>query len=101
MQLYLLLVRVVPDTPIPIYINMFTTVLKTYTLILLSYMAFILSFAYSFFLVFSERQKPVENSNGTTAIPTTVSSNSTTNSTTNTTSPASAVITDDEDLVIN
>lgn len=52
MQLYLLLVRVVPNTPIPIYINMFTTVLKTYTFILLSYLAFILSFAYSFFLMF-------------------------------------------------
>lgn len=54
MQLYLLLVRVVPNTPIPIYINMFTTVLKTYTFILMSYMAFIMSFAYSFFLMFSD-----------------------------------------------
>ncbi len=53
MQVYLLLVRVVPNTPIPVYINMFTTVLKTYTFILLSYMAFIMSFAYSFFLMFN------------------------------------------------
>ena len=51
-QLYLLFVRVAPNTPIPVYINMFTTVLKTYTFILLSYLAFILSFAYSFFLIF-------------------------------------------------
>ena len=56
MQLYLLLVRVVPNTPLPLYINMFTTVLKTYTLILLSYMAFIISFAYSFYLLFSPIQ---------------------------------------------
>ena len=56
MQLYLLLVRVVPNTPIPVYINMFTTVLKTYTFILMSYMAFILSFAYSFYLILQVRQ---------------------------------------------
>ena len=55
MQLYLLLVRVVPNTPIPIYINMFTTVLKTYVFILLSYLAFIISFAYSFFLIFNAK----------------------------------------------
>ena len=55
MQLYLLLVRVVPNTPIPVYINMFTTVLKTYTLILLSYLAFIVSFAYSFYLILSDK----------------------------------------------
>lgn len=76
MQLYLLLVRVVPDTPIPIYINMFTTVLKTYTLILLSYMAFILSFAYSFFLIFSPRpaadEQMVSADNSTTPSNTTV-----------------------------
>ena len=52
-QLYLLLVRIVPNTPIPLYINMFTTVLKTYTFILLSYAAFLLSFAFSFSLVYS------------------------------------------------
>ena len=34
-QLYMLLVRIAPNTPIPVYINMFTTVLKTYTFILL------------------------------------------------------------------
>ena len=55
MQLYLLLVRVVPNTPIPIYVNMFTTVLKTYVFILLSYSAFIISFAYSFFLIFNSQ----------------------------------------------
>ena len=59
MQLYLLLVRVVPNTPIPIYINMFTTVLKTYTFILLSYLAFIVSFAYAFFLIFGPRREDV------------------------------------------
>ena len=52
-QLYLLLVRVVPNTPIPVYINMFITVLKTYIFILLCYLAFIVSFAYSFFIIFS------------------------------------------------
>ena len=52
-QLYLLLVRIVPNTPVPMYINMFTTVLKTYILIILSYLAFILSFAYSFYLIFN------------------------------------------------
>lgn len=51
-QLYLLLVRIAPNTPIPVYINMFTTVLKTYTFILLSYFAFIMSFSYSFYLIF-------------------------------------------------
>ena len=53
MQLYLLLVRIVPNTPIPLYINMFTTVLRTYTFILLSYFAFLLSFAFAFSLVFA------------------------------------------------
>lgn len=83
MQLYLLLVRIVPNTPIPVYINMFTTVLKTYTFILLSYLAFILSFAYSFYLVFGTGVKPKPNpansfpttsldpSNGTTETPST------------------------------
>lgn len=69
MQLYLLLVRVVPNTPIPVYINMFITVMKTYALILMSYLAFILSFAYSFFLVFSDRdtksQQQKSSLNGT------------------------------------
>ena len=36
-QLYMLLVRIAPNTPIPVYINMFTTVLKTYTFILLRF----------------------------------------------------------------
>jgi hypothetical protein len=31
---------------------MFTTVMRTYIYILLSYMAFLMSFAYSFFLIF-------------------------------------------------
>ena len=53
MQLYLLLVKIVPNTPIPLYINMFTTVLKSYTFILLSYFAFLLSFAFSFTLIFA------------------------------------------------
>ena len=61
MQLYLLLVRVVPNTPIPIYVNMFTTVLKTYVFILLSYSAFIISFAYSFFLIFNSQYDRSEN----------------------------------------
>ena len=56
MQLYLLLVRVVPNTPIPLYINMFTTVLKSYTFILMCYMAFIVSFAYSFYLIFGYKR---------------------------------------------
>ena len=55
-QLYLLLVRVVPNTPIPVYINMFITVLKTYTFILLCYMAFIIAFSYSFFIIFSDHE---------------------------------------------
>ena len=53
LKLYLLLVRVVPNTPIPLYINMFTTVLKSYTFILLAYFAFIFSFAFSFSMVYS------------------------------------------------
>ena len=53
-KLYLLLVRIVPNTPIPLYINMFTTVLRTYTFILLSYFAFLLSFAFAFSLVYSQ-----------------------------------------------
>jgi hypothetical protein len=53
LQLYLLLVRIVPNTPIPLYINMFTTVLRTYTFILLSYFPFLLSFAFAFSLVFT------------------------------------------------
>ena len=53
MQLYLLLVKIVPNTPIPLYINMFTTVLRSYTFILLSYFAFLLSFAFSFTLIFA------------------------------------------------
>ena len=66
MQLYLLLIRVVPNTPVPIYINMFLTVLKTYTFILLCYFAFILSFAYSFFLIFSNHdEKNLAKNNGT------------------------------------
>ena len=46
--------RIVPNTPIPLYINMFTTVLKTYTFILLSYFAFLLSFAFAFSMVFAQ-----------------------------------------------
>ena len=42
-----------PNTPIPLYINMFTTVLRSYTFILLSYFAFLLSFAFSFNLAFA------------------------------------------------
>ena len=70
MKLYLLLVRIVPNTPIPLYINMFTTVLRTYTFILLSYFAFLLSFAFAFSLVFAKEDSNMEtiidsNSNGT------------------------------------
>ena len=55
-QLYLCLVRIVPNTPIPLYINMFTTVLKTYSFILLSYFAFLLSFAFAFSLVYAHEE---------------------------------------------
>jgi hypothetical protein len=43
---------VFPTTSIPIYVNMFTTVTRTYFYILFSYLAFIMSFSYSFFLIF-------------------------------------------------
>ena len=39
------------------YVNMFTTVMKTYIYILLSYLAFLLSFAYSFFLIYGAQVK--------------------------------------------
>ena len=65
MQLYLLLVKIVPNTPIPLYINMFTTVLKSYTFILLSYFAFLLSFAFSFTLIFAADD--AQPTNGTSA----------------------------------
>ena len=58
-QLYLCLVRIVPNTPIPLYINMFTTVLKTYSFILLSYFAFLLSFAFAFSLVYAHEELEV------------------------------------------
>jgi hypothetical protein len=45
-------VKVFPTTSIPIYVNMFTTVMKTYIYLLSSYLAFLMSFAYSFFLIF-------------------------------------------------
>lgn len=61
LQLYLLLVKIVPNTPIPLYINMFTTVLKSYTFILLSYFAFLLSFAFSFTLIFSDSKKSTDD----------------------------------------
>ena len=48
--------RIVPNTPIPLYINMFTTVLKTYSFILLSYFAFLLSFAFAFSLVYAHEE---------------------------------------------
>ena len=54
--MYLCLVRIVPNTPIPLYINMFTTVLKTYSFILLSYFAFLLSFAFAFSLVYAHEE---------------------------------------------
>ena len=52
MQVYLLGVRVAPNTALPLYINMFVTVLKSYTFILMYFLAFIVSFAYTFFLIF-------------------------------------------------
>ena len=58
-QLYLLLVRLVPNTPLPVYVNMFTTVLRTYVLILASYFFFILTFAYCFFLILSQQESGV------------------------------------------
>ena len=67
-QLYLCLVRIVPNTPIPLYINMFTTVLKTYSFILLSYFAFLLSFAFAFSLVYAHEEievTPTMNNNST------------------------------------
>ena len=51
--------RIVPNTPIPLYINMFTTVLKTYSFILLSYFAFLLSFAFAFSLVYAHEEPEV------------------------------------------
>ena len=56
LQLYLLLVRIVPNTPMPLYISMFKTVLKTYSFILLSYFAFLLSFAFAFSLVYAHEE---------------------------------------------
>ena len=70
-QLYFLLVRVIPNTPIPIYVNMFTTVMRTYALILASYFFFILVFAFSFWLIFSPRHD--ESQGVTTSTATTVS----------------------------
>jgi len=72
-QLYFLLVRVIPNTPIPIYVNMFTTVMRTYALILASYFFFILVFAFSFYLIFSPRQY----SQAATATATATSANAT------------------------
>ena len=56
MQVYLLGVRVAPNTALPLYINMFVTVLKSYTFILMYFLAFIVSFAYTFFLIFGYKQ---------------------------------------------
>ena len=67
MQLYLLLVKIVPNTPIPLYINMFTTVLKSYTFILLSYFAFLLSFAFSFTLIFAADDAQPTNGTSTSS----------------------------------
>ena len=83
MQLYILLVRVVPNSPIPIYINMFTTVLKTYTFILMSYMAFILSFAYSFYLILGNHANNDFTSYGGSAVNTNNSTNATSTETNN------------------
>ena len=47
------MVRIVPNTPIPLYINMFTTVLKTYSFILLSYIPFLLAFSFVFSLIYN------------------------------------------------
>jgi len=65
-QLYLCLVRIVPNTPIPLYINMFTTVLRTYSLILLSYFAFLLSFAFAFSLVYAQEETEVTGASNST-----------------------------------
>ena len=77
-QLYFLLVRVIPNTPIPIYVNMFTTVMRTYALILASYFFFILVFAFSFWLIFSPRM--YNQSTTTTTATTTATPTNTTNS---------------------
>ena len=57
MQVYLLGVRVAPNTALPLYINMFVTVLKSYTFILMYFLAFIVSFAYTFFLIFGYKRR--------------------------------------------
>ena len=58
--------RIVPNTPIPLYINMFTTVLRTYSLILLSYFAFLLSFAFAFSLVYAQEETEVTGASNST-----------------------------------
>ena len=55
--------RIVPNTPIPLYINMFTTVLKTYFFILLSYVPFLIAFSFVFSLIFNVESG--DNGNGT------------------------------------
>jgi hypothetical protein len=59
-QLYLILVRIVPNTPIPLYVNMYKTVLRTYSFILLSYFAFLLSFSFCFHLIYAPEPELVE-----------------------------------------
>ena len=62
--------RIVPNTPIPLYINMFTTVLKTYFYILLSYIPFLLAFSFVFSLIYnvsSDTDDPSAASNSTNA----------------------------------
>ena len=61
--------RIVPNTPIPLYINMFTTVLRTYSLILLSYFAFLLSFAFAFSLVYAQEETEVTGASTAPAAP--------------------------------
>jgi hypothetical protein len=53
----------VPNTPVPLYVNMFKTVLRTYTFILLSYFAFIVAFAFCFHLVWTVEPCPLNPDN--------------------------------------
>ena len=71
MQVYLLGVRVAPNTALPLYINMFVTVLKSYTFILMYFLAFIVSFAYTFFLIFGYKQPSVDAVTSNNNTPTT------------------------------
>ena len=52
-RLYLLFIRISFFPKVTMYIEMFKTVLKTYAFLLITYLVFILSFAYCFHLIFN------------------------------------------------